>query len=92
MQMALAAANPLSMTLQQKSHGKREGMLRLVNHVGVNELEAVEHEEKLVKILQKSRLKPRGISNTVLKVDHERDNSLENETFHSQEDNTFALT
>ena len=53
-------------------------MLRLVNQVGINELEAVEAEEKLQKILKNSRLKPRGISNTVLKRDYSRDNSLEN--------------
>lgn len=51
-------------------------MLRLVNQVGVNELEAVEAEEKLTRILQKSKLKPRGFSNTVLK-NYDRDNSLE---------------
>lgn len=78
MQMALAAANPLSMTLQQKSHGKREGMLRLVNQVGLNELESAEQEDRLIKVLSKTKLKPRGISNTVLKMDRSRDDSLEN--------------
>jgi hypothetical protein len=52
-------------------------MLRLVNHVGINEMEAVEAEEKLQRILKHSKLKPRGLSSTVLKKDHSRDNSLE---------------